>query len=124
MTPEGFSRIELPCRDVPRQREFYAGVMTLKPLGHAGLAFDLGGVALVLRARGDALFPNSGSGPGAMLAFAVPPEELERWHRRLLMKRAAILAPPHDLPDGRRALHCADAEGNVVEIFCGQGAGG
>ncbi len=118
MTPEGFARIELPCRDVPRQREFYAGVMTLKPLGHAGLAFDLGGVALVLRARGDALFPASGRGPGVMLAFAVPPEELERWHRRLMMQRAAILAPPHALPDGRRALHCADAEGNVVEIYC------
>ncbi|MDB5314703.1 MAG: glyoxalase [Rhodospirillales bacterium] len=123
MTPEGFSRIELPCRDVQRQREFYAGVMTLKLLGPGGLAFDLGGVALVLRARGDALFPEAG-GPGAMLAFAVPPEELDRWHRRLMMKRAAILAAPHDLADGRRALHCADAEGNVIEIFCGTGSGG
>lgn len=117
MTTEGFCRIELPCRDVARQREFYAGVMALTPLGPTGLAFDLGGVALVLRARGDALFPEAG-GPGAMLGFKVPTDALDRWHRRLMMKRAAILAPPHDLPDGRRALHCADAEGNVIEIYC------
>jgi catechol 2,3-dioxygenase-like lactoylglutathione lyase family enzyme len=123
MTPEGFARIELPCRDVSRQREFYAGVMTLKPLGQGGAAFDLGGVTLVLRARGDALFPETG-GPGAMLAFAVPPEEFDRWHRRLMMKRVAILSEPHDAADGRRALHCADAEGNVIEIFSAKVGGG
>jgi len=123
MTQASLCRVELPCRDVPRQREFYLGVMTLKPLGHAGMSFDLGGVTLVLRARGDALFPETG-GPGVMLAFAVRAEELDRWHRRLMMQRVAILAPPHSLPDGRRALHCADAEGNVIEIFCAADAGG
>ena len=116
MTPECFARIELPCRDLGRQRDFYARVLGLKPLGNGGIAFDLGGIALVLRARGDALFPEAG-GPGALLAFAVPSEELDRWHRRLLTQRVAVLDAPRAMPDGRRALHCADAEGNVVELF-------
>lgn len=116
MTPEGFARIELPCRDIGRQRDFYARVLGLKPLGNGGIAFDLGGIALVLRTRGDALFPEAG-GPGALLAFAVPAEELDRWHRRLLTQRVAVLDAPRAMPDGRRALHCADAEGNVVELF-------
>jgi catechol 2,3-dioxygenase-like lactoylglutathione lyase family enzyme len=116
MTPEGFARIELPCRDIVRQRDFYARILGLKPLGTGGTAFDLGGIALVLRQRGDALFPDGG-GPGALLAFAVPDAELDRWHRRLLTQRAAVMDAPRAMPDGRRALHCADAEGNVVELF-------
>ena len=79
--------------------------------------FDLGGTSLALRARGDALFPREGE-PGVMLAFRLDSvDEVERWFRRLLMAKVAVLEPPTDQPSGDRTLHAADPEGNVLCLF-------
>jgi catechol 2,3-dioxygenase-like lactoylglutathione lyase family enzyme len=119
VTLSAFERIELPCRDITRQRDFYGRVLGLPLLeGRINRAvFDLGPVRLVLRPRGDALFP-ADPAPGALLAFRVPPEEFDRWHRRLLMARAVLLDPPQPALEGGRLLRAADAEGNVVELAC------
>jgi catechol 2,3-dioxygenase-like lactoylglutathione lyase family enzyme len=120
--------VELPCRDLARQRDFYGRVLGLRLLeegaGHASYA--LGSARLVLRPRGDALFPlgsGLGTAPAVMLALRVPAEEIQRWHRRLLTNRVAVLEAPHASPCGLRiALHLADPEGNVVELVA-EGAG-
>src|SRR5918997_1359323 len=64
------ARLELPCRDLARQREFYTRVLGLAADGPA--AFRLGPVRLVLRQRGDALFPAAG-GRGAAPPPPRPP---------------------------------------------------
>jgi catechol-2,3-dioxygenase len=109
--------VELACRDTQRQRDFYARILGLPPLGAAfSSRFDLGGVELVLRPRGDALFPQGGEA-GTLLAFAVPDAELERWHRRALTARIAVLDAPGPMGAPPRCLRIADPEGNVIELF-------
>ena len=44
-------------------------------------------------------------------------DEVERWHRRLMMAKVAVLDPPGTLPSGEFALHAADPEGNVLCLF-------
>jgi catechol-2,3-dioxygenase len=112
------AEVVVPCRDVIRQRGFYERILERPPAeSRAGLVrFELGAIALVLRARGDALFPREG-GPGVMLTFRLPSrDEVERWHRRLLMAHAAVLEGPGPLPSGGFALHVADPEGNVLAL--------
>jgi catechol 2,3-dioxygenase-like lactoylglutathione lyase family enzyme len=113
------ARLELPCRDLARQREFYTRVLGLAADGPA--AYRLGPVRLVLRQRGDALFPAAGGrAPGegaALLAFPVEEAELDRWHRRMMMARVAVLEAPGLGGAPPRVLRVADPEGNVVELF-------
>jgi catechol-2,3-dioxygenase len=112
------AEVVVPCRDVIRQRGFYERILERPPAeSRAGLVrFELGAIALVLRARGDALVPREG-GPGVMLTFRLPSrDEVERWHRRLLMAHAAVLEGPGPLPSGGFALHVADPEGNVLAL--------
>ncbi|MBX9698160.1 MAG: VOC family protein [Acetobacteraceae bacterium] len=112
------ARIDLPCRDIGRQREFYARVLGLAVEEGVYAAFRCGGVRLVLRPRGDALFPSGAAASGAaLLAFAVPDDELERWHRRMMMARVAVLEAPGANGAAPRLLRVSDAEGNVVELF-------
>lgn len=117
MTPAlTLSTVVIPCRDIARQRGFYERVLERAPQeSRSGwIRFDLGPVALALRARGDALFPREGE-PGVMLAFQLASrDELDRWHRRLLMAKVAVLEPPEDQASGERTLHVADPEGNVL----------
>lgn len=117
MTIEALDRVEIPCRDLARQRDFYGRLLGLTAIeqGANRACYALGPLRLVLRPRGDALFP-LGAAPGLMLALRVAPDELQRWHRRLMAQRVAVLAPPHATPDGRVALHAADPEGNVIEL--------
>ncbi len=113
--------IDIPCRDLVRQRGFYERILQQSPAeARAGLVrFDLGHLSLALRARGDALFPREGD-PGVMLSFRLEShDELERWHRRLLMAQVAVLEPPTSREDGGAALHAADPEGNVLCLMVG-----
>lgn len=117
--PPHLDAVVIPCRDINRQRAFYERVLEGAPAetGSGWLRFDLGHVSLALRARGDALFPREGQ-PGVMLAFHLESrDEVERWHRRLLMAKVAVLDPPAPLPSGEFALHAADPEGNVLCLF-------
>lgn len=114
MTLGPLARVELACRDPQRQRDFFGRVLGLPAAGP--LRFALGGVELVLRPRGDALFPTGGEG-GALLAFPVPAEELDRWHRRMLTARVPVLDGPGVAGAAPRCLRLADPEGNVVELF-------
>lgn len=120
MTPSlHLEAVVIPCRDISHQRGFYERILERKPAeARAGwVRFDLGGTSLALRARGDALFPREGE-PGVMLAFRLDStEEVERWFRRLLMAKVAVLEPPTDQPSGERTLHAADPEGNVLCLF-------
>lgn len=112
------ARVELACQDPQRQRDFYARLLGITPGATAApLRFVLGGVELVLRQRGDALFPLSSGDAGVLLAFTVPDAELDRWHRRMLMARIAILDAPGPAGTPPRCLRVADPEGNVIEIF-------
>jgi catechol 2,3-dioxygenase-like lactoylglutathione lyase family enzyme len=113
------ARIELACQDPQRQRDFYARLLGITPGSTMGapLRFVLGGVELVLRQRGDVLFPLSTGDAGMLLAFSVPDAELERWHRRMLMARIAVLDAPGPAGAPPRCLRVADPEGNVIEIF-------
>lgn len=113
--PGPLARVELPCHDPPRQRDFYARILGLPAIGLWG--FALGPVELVLRGRGDALFPASGPSGGALLALAVPEDELDRWHRRMMTARVAVLEAPGPGGAPPRTLRVADPEGNVVELF-------
>jgi catechol-2,3-dioxygenase len=113
--------IAIPCRDLVRQRGFYERILQQPPAeARAGLVrFDLGHLSLMLRARGDALFPREGD-PGVMLSFRLESQdELERWHRRLLMAQVAVLEAPTAREDGGTALHAADPEGNVLCLMAG-----
>ncbi len=111
------ARIELACRDTRRLAEFYARVLEQPPTGGYGSPrFRLEGVELVLRTRGDALFPLS-SGAGTLLAFALPESDLETWHRRLVTARIPVLEAPGHAGGPPRHLRLADPEGNVVEFF-------
>lgn len=117
--PPRLDAVIIPCRDIGRQRAFYERVLENAPsdTGSGWLRFDLDHVSLVLRARGDALFPREGQ-PGVMLSFHLESrDEVERWHRRLLMAHVAVLDPPAPLPSGEFALHAADPEGNVLCLF-------
>jgi catechol 2,3-dioxygenase-like lactoylglutathione lyase family enzyme len=112
------ARIDLPCRDIGRQRDFYLRVLGLAPQEGVYAAFRCGVVQVTLRARGDALFPaGGGAGAGVLLAFPVPEDELERWHRRMMMARVAVLEAPGANGAAPRLLRIADPEGNVVELF-------
>jgi catechol 2,3-dioxygenase-like lactoylglutathione lyase family enzyme len=111
--------VVIPCRDINRQRAFYERILERPPAenGAGWLRFELGHISLALRARGDALFPREGD-PGVMLAFHLGShDEVERWHRRLLMAKVAVLDPPVTLPSGEFALHAADPEGNVLCLY-------
>jgi catechol-2,3-dioxygenase len=113
--------IVIPCRDLSRQRGFYERILERAPSEErTGLVrFDLGGVSLALRARGDALFPREGQ-PGVMLTFRLDSaDDLERWHRRLLMAHVAVLEAPKQHRPGEWSLHVADAEGNVLCLLAG-----
>ena len=113
------ARLELPCRDIARQRDFYGRILGLAPAEGIPAGFRCGAVRLVLRSRGDALFPAGGQ-PGegaALLAFPVEEAELERWHRRMMMARVAVLESPGPGGAPPRVLRVADPEGNVVELF-------
>ena len=120
MTPAlRLEAIVIPCRDLSRQRGFYERLLERQPSeARAGwVRFDLGAMSLALRARGDALFPREGT-PGVMLAFRLDSlDELERWHRRLLMAKVAVLEAPTPQPSGDHTLHAADPEGNVLCLF-------
>lgn len=119
MTPAlALAEVVIPCRDVIRQRAFYERILERPPAdARAGLVrFDLGAIALVLRMRGDALFPREGT-PGVMLSFRLATrDELERWHRRLLMAQVAVLDGPAARPGGGMDLLVADPEGNVLAL--------
>ena len=111
------ARVELACRDLNRQRDFYARVLGLPAAQRGNEArFRIGQVELVLRPRGDALFPHEADA-GALFAFPVPPHELERWHRRMLTARVPVLDAPGPAGAPPRVLRVADAEGNVIELF-------
>jgi catechol-2,3-dioxygenase len=111
------ARVELACRDPRRAAEFYARVLDQLPgSGFGAPFFWVGQVALVLRPRGDALFPPS-SGAGTLLAFALPESDLEVWHRRMVMARIPVLEGPGSSGAPPRHLRLADPEGNVVEFF-------
>jgi catechol-2,3-dioxygenase len=119
MTPTlSLAAVVIPCRDIARLRGFYERILE-RPAAEvrAGLVrFDLGTVSLVLRARGDALFPREGT-PGVMLTFRLPSrDEVERWHRRLLMSHVAVLEAPALRPCGDVEMHVADPEGNVLAL--------
>jgi catechol 2,3-dioxygenase-like lactoylglutathione lyase family enzyme len=114
-------RVELPCRDIGRQRDFFLRILGLAPQEGVYAAFRCGAVQVTLRPRGDALFPHAGAAGagGVLLAFPVPDDELERWHRRMMMARVAVLDAPGANGAAPRALRIADPEGNVIELFSG-----
>jgi catechol 2,3-dioxygenase-like lactoylglutathione lyase family enzyme len=112
------ARVELACHDLTRQRDFYGRVLGLPVIG-AGSCFGLGPVTLVLRPRGDVLFP-AAAAPGepvVVLAFPVEDAELDRWHRRMLTLRIAVLDPPGPSGAPPRVMRVADPEGNLIELF-------
>lgn len=116
------ARVELACRDLPRQRDFYARILGLPSQAGNEARFRIGQVELVLRPRGDALFPRADDlrhAPemGALFAFPVSPDELDRWHRRMLTARVAVLDAPGLDGGAPRLLRVADSEGNVIELF-------
>lgn len=122
MTPAlRLAAVVIPCRDLSRQRAFYERILERAPSeARTGFVrFDLGVLSLALRARGDALFPREGQA-GVMLTFHLDgADEIERWHRRLLMAHVAVLEPPTRLPAGEWSLHVADPEGNVLCLLSG-----
>jgi catechol 2,3-dioxygenase-like lactoylglutathione lyase family enzyme len=120
--PAPIARIDLPCRDIGRQRDFYGRVLGLALAEGIYAGFRCGPVLLVLRPRGDALFAAGGPSTAAgavLLAFPVPEDELERWHRRMMMARVAVLEAPGPGGAPPRVLRVSDPEGNVVELFSG-----
>jgi catechol 2,3-dioxygenase-like lactoylglutathione lyase family enzyme len=116
------ARVELACRDLHRQRDFYTRILGLPPHGGNEARFRIGQLELVLRPRGDALFPRADqvrppTEMGALLAFPVPPHELDRWYRRMLTARVPVLEAPGAAGAPPSLLRVADSEGNVVELF-------
>ncbi len=118
MTLGPLARVELACHDLARLREFYGRVLGL-PVSGTGSCFALGPVALVLRPRGDVLFPAATvpGEPATLLAFPVEDAELDRWHRRMLTLRIAVLDAPGPAGAPPRVMRVADPEGNLIELF-------
>jgi len=119
LSPGPLARVELACRDPHRQRDFYARILGLPPAEPGNtLRFALGDVVLVLRPRGDALFASARGGEaGTLLALPVEDAELERWHRRMLTARVAVLDAPGPAGAPPRLMRVADPEGNIIELF-------
>jgi catechol 2,3-dioxygenase-like lactoylglutathione lyase family enzyme len=117
------ARVELACRDLSRQRDFYVRVLGLPAERGNEARFRIGQLELVLRPRCDALFPRRSDEArpppevGALLAFPVPPDELDRWYRRMLSARVAVLDAPGPAGAPPRLLRVPDPEGNVIELF-------
>ena len=61
--------------------------------------------------------PPAAAEAGALLAFPVADAELDRWHRRMLTARVAVLDAPGPAGAPPRLLRVADPEGNVIELF-------
>ena len=61
--------------------------------------------------------PPAAARPATLLAFPVADAELERWHRRMLTARVAVLDAPGPAGAPPRLLRVADPEGNVIELF-------
>ncbi|CAA9245519.1 MAG: hypothetical protein AVDCRST_MAG27-1764 [uncultured Craurococcus sp.] len=116
MTLGPLARVELVCHDLARLRDFYGRVLGLPVTGPG---FGLGPVALVLRPRGDVLFPAAAAPgePATLLAFPVEDAELDRWHRRMLTLRIAVLDAPGPAGAPPRVMRVADPEGNLIELF-------
>ena len=121
MSSPRLDTIVLPCSDLPRQRAFYERILEVAPGFERAdwVRFDLGHVRLALRARGDALFPRAAGDAGVQLSLRVENRDmLDRWHRRLLTARIAVLEPPTEKPWGHCTLYASDPEGNVIALFC------
>lgn len=119
--PPRLDTIVLPCADIVRQRAFYERILEARPGFERAdwVRFDLGHIRLALRARGDALFPRGSGGAGVQLSLRVADaDDLDRWHRRLLTARVAVLEPPTEKPWGHRTLYASDPEGNVIALYC------
>jgi hypothetical protein len=75
-------------------------------------------VVLGRRPRGAALFATArGGAAGTLLALPVEDAELERWHRRMLTARVAVLDAPGPAGAPPRLMRVADPEGNIIELF-------
>ena len=61
--------------------------------------------------------PPAAGRPGRCSPSRSPDAELERWHRRLLTARVAVLDAPGPSGAPPRLLRVADPEGNVIELF-------
>lgn len=110
--------------DVRTAREWYARVLGLRE--HTfdppkQVFFALDGAMLLLfdvaekrRASREEVPTHGATGPGHV-AFAVTPDELAAWERRLTAEGVAI-EQRHEWPGGGRSLYFRDPAGNSLEL--------
>ncbi|MGO9544272.1 MAG: VOC family protein [Rhodomicrobium sp.] len=113
--------------DMERAKQFYEGVMGLKPMfaDRRLTAYDAGGRSvLLLFQRGASVQPSSmpggtipghdGSGP-LHFAFAIAADQLEPWEARLREHGIAIEGRM-EWPRGGTSLYFRDPGGHLVEL--------
>ncbi|GEP09007.1 VOC family protein [Methylobacterium gnaphalii] len=113
--------------DMLRARDFYEGVLGLRPMVEDGrlvaypvgpssvlLLFRRGGTLHPVTLPGGVVPPHDGTGPLHM-AFAIPTESLEAWAARLDAYDIAIESRV-SWPKGGISLYFRDPDGHAIEL--------
>lgn len=123
----GILETGLYVEDLPRARDFYEGILGLRPMfvderlaaypagpGSVLLLFRRGTTGTPARLPGGVIPPHDGSGH-LHYAFAVAAEHLEAWKTHL-DKRGVPVESRVDWPQGARSLYFRDPDGHLVEL--------
>jgi catechol 2,3-dioxygenase-like lactoylglutathione lyase family enzyme len=124
---DGLLETALYVEDMARSVAFFRDVMGLKPMieGDRLTAFDAGGQGVLLIFKRGASVEDM-PGPGGIvpghdghgplhMAFAVPSDSYDQWHRHLSTAGVRIRGEMR-WPRGGRSLYFEDPDGHVLEV--------
>ena len=127
MSPGGITHLDytvILCSHLEETRAFYTEIMGFAVVEDRPnwVSFRLGATLLTLRPRGPWSVCDDGPLPrgtaAVQLAFRVPLDAIDAWHRMLAERGVPILRPPTDLPHWRhRTLFFRDPEDNILELY-------
>jgi uncharacterized glyoxalase superfamily protein PhnB len=108
--------------DVASLRDFYAGILELKPdpdfPEYAEFDIGGGGLALFDVKYHDKVAPGSAAaGENRCSMIEIEVEDVDREYRRLKRRVKDWVKPPTTQPWGSRSIYFRDPEGNLVNFF-------
>jgi len=111
--------VRLFVEDVPAARDFYAGLLGLRPvsLEPATLIFDAGPLLLVEQADAEARAEGL---VGRFAGVSLEVADITALHDRLNGAGCAIVGPPERQPWGGMLMHVKDPSGNIVSFVQNQ----
>ena len=108
-----FAFVGVPVTDLPRAREFYEGLLGLKPTSDVtanNIEYDVGATTLMIANYGERWKPVTG---GTLSAFEV--EDVDALTDRVRASGAVIQLEPTDSPVCRFSM-ILDPDGNVLML--------